>query len=109
MRTQTLILLAAILSWCPKLVNASPTITNVSCPGSVARYDKLEITFNVSTVATNYYWPYDTVPNPGVPAGVGVSVDGLFLPPGQSDWSNAIVQPAEIPLSSRPSTEQHAD
>lgn len=91
MRTQTLILLAAMLSWCPKLVNASPTITNVSCPGSVARYDKLEITFNVSTVATNYYWPYDTNTPPSIQPGVGVTVDGLF---SIDNWATTITVPA---------------
>ncbi len=59
-----------------------------------ALYSKLELTFNVdNTVATNLQFPYDPAPPTGLAAGVGVTVDGLFLPPGQTDWSLALVQP----------------
>lgn len=72
----------------------APVVTNVTTSGtSVGLYEKFEITFDVETVATNPFWPYDEQPNPGVPARVGVSVDGLFLPPGETGWENAIVQP----------------
>ena len=80
--------------------NALPSISSLSASATAELYEKFEATFDVATVATNYYWPYD--PNPpantpdhpnAVPAGVGVSVDGLFLPPGESNWSNAVVQP----------------
>src|SRR5262249_18681628 len=35
----------------------------------------------------------DPAPPAGLSAGIGISVQGLFLPPGQSSWSQAIVQP----------------
>lgn len=96
--------LATLLIVCflaPLEALAVPTISGISASGvSAGLYEKFELTFGVDTVATNPYWPYD--PNPAanvpehpnaVPAGVGVSVDGLFLPPDATDWDNAIVQP----------------
>lgn len=67
----------------------------------VGRYDKWELTFAVTTSALNPNLPYD----PSVPASAshlkpdedarrGVSVDCLLLPPGQTNWANALVQPA---------------
>ena len=41
-------------------------------------------------VATNPYFPYDPSPPPGAPAGVGISVDGLFSP---DNWTTVITQP----------------
>jgi len=29
-----------------------------------------------------------------VPSGKGISVDGLFLPQGETDWNKSIIQPA---------------
>lgn len=73
-------------------VIAAPSVTSVTANStSVGLYDKFELTFNVGTAATNLYWPYDTSPNPGVPAGVGVTVDGLF---SNDNWQTTIVQPA---------------
>lgn len=80
---------------------AAPGITGIAENSvDIAQYDKLQIDFGVQTVATELFWPYDPSPaanstaHPNaVPAGRGVSVDGLFLPPGQTDWSKAIVQP----------------
>jgi len=101
MRRFVVPILAAICLLAPVLAAPSPAVTNVTAPDSVGQYEKLEVSFDVSTTATNNYWPYDPAPaantpeHPNaVPAGVGVSVDGLFLPPGQTNWSNAIVQPA---------------
>lgn len=61
-------------------------------------YKKLEITFQVqNTVAQNFQLPYDPSPPPGMdptyPKRRGISVDGLFLPPGASDWNHAYHQP----------------
>ena len=62
---------------------------------SVPLYDKLELTFDVeNTVGTNLQFPYDPAPPPGLTGRVGVSVEGLFLPPGQDDWEQALRQPA---------------
>lgn len=93
-----LILITALLIAGP--VICVPTVGPVTTSASVGLYNKFEATFSVATVATNPYWPYD--PNPAanisdhpnaVPAGVGATVDGLFLPPGITDWSKATVQP----------------
>jgi hypothetical protein len=57
----------------------------------VGRYEKFELTFDItSTVATNLYFPYDPDPPPGAPAGVGISVDGLF---SNDNWATSVVQP----------------
>jgi hypothetical protein len=69
-----------------------PTVVNVQANGStVARYEKFELTFGIpDTVAANLYFPYDSDPPPGVPAGVGISVDGIFSNDG---WVTFVVQP----------------
>lgn len=101
--------------------------TNIgSYPSSeVPRYEKFELTFDINRLNTaggsvvhslnqeieegliNPYWPYDESPvantdHPdAVPAGIGISVDGLFLSPdkngvwGEND-ANAVVQPGFI-------------
>ena len=67
--------------------------------GECARYDKVEISFDVqSPAAANPYLPYDLEPVPGLATGVGITVDGLFLPPGRTDWSQA-TRPAGVLLS----------
>lgn len=89
------------LSLCTPAALCAPSISNLSVSAaSVGKYEKFEATFDVATVASNPYWPYDPQPaantaeHPNaVPAGVGVSVDGLFLPPGETDWNKAVVQP----------------
>jgi len=84
----------------------------------IPKYNKFELTFDINWYhnrdftnpqakydpiiegTANPYWPYDqtpaanTVSHPNaVPDGIGVSVDGLFLPSSQTDWSKATVQP----------------
>ncbi len=83
---------------------AAPSLGTVASSDSgqgVARYDKLELTFAVTTSALNPDLPYDpTAPpyaanlKPDEDARLGVSVDCLLLPPGQTDWTQALVQPA---------------
>lgn len=54
-------------------------ISGVSAPSSVPRYDKYEITFNVTgTVAANLQMPFDPAPPPGVPGNWGISVNAEF-------------------------------
>lgn len=79
-----LIVSAIPVASAPGIFNVTPTSTTVGL------YDKFETTFNVGTVATNPYWPYDESPNTSVPARVGVSVDGLF---SNDNWQTTIVQP----------------
>jgi hypothetical protein len=63
----------------------------------VPMYAKFEVTFAVDgTAASNLQFPYDADPPPGLEGRVGITVDGLFLPPGESNWSNALVQPAFV-------------
>lgn len=74
---------------------SSLSITNVISPRSVALYDKFEVKFNITgTVAENLQFPYDPEDILGLKTRQGITVDGLFLPPGQSNWAYAIVQPA---------------
>lgn len=62
---------------------------------SVPVYEKFESDFLViGSVATNPDFPYDPDEVPGLPTRVGISAEGLFLPPDERDWSRAIVQPA---------------
>lgn len=96
-------LLAILSISCCSPVIGAPSISSVTAPDNAGIYNKFEVTFNISTEATHLYWPYDPTPSANtvehpnaVPAGVGVSVDGLFLKPGDSDWDNALVQPGFI-------------
>jgi len=72
-----------------------PRLTNLSASAAtVPLYEKFELTFGVAnTVATDLQFPYDPAPPAGLPAATGISVEGLFLPPGESDWSQALHQP----------------
>jgi hypothetical protein len=91
--------LAAGSSLAPGAAQASrgPGITNISTNESqyprrqVPAYHKLEITFQVATVAQNTQLPYDASPPPGIEPEVGVSVDALFTPDG---WRTVYRQPA---------------
>jgi hypothetical protein len=67
--------------------------------GQVPEYEKFEITFQIETTAAgNLQFPYDPNPPHGMdltyPKHQGISVDALFLPPGQTDWNDAYQQPA---------------
>lgn len=100
----TLLGLLLVASAVPGSVGFSPptalSATSLGLSGitpsatSVGLYGKLELTFDVdNTVATNPQLPYDPAPPPGLPGRVGVSVEGLFLQPGESDWTRARRQP----------------
>ena len=74
----------------------APTIgpVRVQTTGQIEKYAKFEISFDVaSTTATNPFFPYDPGPPPGIPAGAGISIDALLLPPGQTNWANGKVLP----------------
>jgi len=66
---------------------AKIAISNVTDIGTVAKYDKQEITFNVATLADNPQLPFDAAPPAGVEAGIGVSVDAVFTSPTGKKWS----------------------
>jgi uncharacterized repeat protein (TIGR01451 family) len=71
---------------------SGPAIVNVQANApTVGRYEKFELTFDIlNTLATNLQFPYDSNPPSGVPAGGGITVDGLFSNDG---WATTIVQP----------------
>ncbi len=62
---------------------------------AVAVYDPVEIAFGIAgSAATRPDFPYDPSPPPGLDGRVGITVEGQFLPPGESNWARAISQPA---------------
>lgn len=68
-------------------------VTNVGdyAAGEIPRYGKLEVTFQVDSVAENLQFPYDADPPPGIKPGIGISVDAVFTP---DDWQTVFIQPA---------------
>lgn len=79
---------------------SGPTISGLATnladyrDGRVPRYAKFEISFDVTgTTAANPYFPYDTSTPPGVESATGITVDALFLPPGEVNWSQAETLP----------------
>jgi len=71
----------------PTNVPSAIAISNVSDIGTVAKYDKQEITFNVATSARNLQLPFDSSPPSGVDAGIGLSVDAVFTSPTGKVWN----------------------
>jgi len=70
---------------------SGPVISNVKvASNSVPRYDKYELTFDLATVAENYFYSYDTNPPAGVRAGIGVTAEAVFTSPS----GKTLVQPA---------------
>ncbi|MHB9036654.1 MAG: hypothetical protein ACYC64_08295 [Armatimonadota bacterium] len=79
-----------VLAFCNLPALAAPAISGLTVQEQCSLYGKIELSFEVATVGENLYWPFDETPNPGVPARVGVSVDGLF---SSDNWNTTIVQP----------------
>jgi len=60
----------------------------------VPRHKKFEVVFDITdTTATNPYFLYDDSPPPGVEPATGITVQALFLPPGETDWRAALSLP----------------
>lgn len=76
--------------------NAQVNISGLKANASaVPLYEKFELTFGVdNSPATNLQLPYDPSPPSGLVGRVGISVEALFLPPGETDWRAALRQPA---------------
>jgi len=73
-------------------IAAGPTIgpITVQTPGPIEKYARFEVSFDITNAtATNVYFPYDENTPPGVESGIGITVDALLLPPGETDWNNA--------------------
>ncbi len=61
---------------------SQPAVNNLSpLPQSVPVYEKVELSFDLDTVASIPFYRYDPTPPPGIPAGAGVSVEGVFTTP----------------------------
>lgn len=59
--------------------------------GQIPKYEKLEISFQVTTPAQNFQLPYDAAPPAGITPGIGISVDAQFSP---NNWQTIYTQPA---------------
>ncbi len=59
--------------------------------GTVPKYEKFEISFQVDTTAANLQFPYDSNPPPGITTGAGISVDAFF---SKDNWLSSYQQPA---------------
>jgi hypothetical protein len=71
---------------------SGPTIGHVEpLTPDVARYEKFEAQFEVTTQATNLDLPFDPNPPPGLQAVAGISVEAEFSP---DNWATVIRQPA---------------
>ncbi len=69
----------------------APAVTNlVAAQTSVGLYDVFTVSFDVQTSATNPFWPYDPSPPVSIPAGTGVTVDGLFT---NDNWATTVTAP----------------
>ncbi len=76
----------------PSLLPSNDRFSNlVQMSGSVARYEKFEVQFDVQTPATNPDWPYEPNPPVGIVSGTGITVEGLFSP---DHWQTTFSQPA---------------
>ena len=80
----------------PATASPGPTFSPLTLSTTgVAVYDPVEIAFDiVGSAATRPDFPYDPTPPPGLEGRVGITVEGQFLPPGETDWTRAIAQPA---------------
>jgi hypothetical protein len=90
----TVIGILFILITPPKTPSAAPTILNItdnrnSYPNQhIPLYEKLEINFDINTVATNPHLPFDSNPVSGVVLGNnGITINGLFTSPAGKTYS----------------------
>lgn len=77
-------------------LSAAPAIFNISAPLQVGKYEKFEITFEITgAVAQNFQLPYDPAPPDGIDPIYekhrGITVDAEFTP---DDWQTIYRQPA---------------
>lgn len=83
---------ATVLASSPLSLAAAPTISNVRIvTPAVARNEKFEAQFDVTTSATYPDLRFEPNPPPGVKPGIGVSVDVQFT---HDQWKTTITQPA---------------
>jgi len=75
------------LSLLRSVQDSSLRILNISNINTVGKYAKQEITFDVTTSASNPQLPYDNDPPTGITNIDGISVDGVFTSPTGKVWS----------------------
>lgn len=67
-----------------------PRVMNITANAErVNVYEKYELTFDLETVAKNYFFKFDNNPPPGVEKGGGVTVEGVFKAPS----GKVLIQP----------------
>jgi outer membrane protein assembly factor BamB len=74
----------------PKIGSVSTNLSSF-IDEQIPTYEKLELTFDVDTVAANLQLPYDQIPPLGLEPEAGVTVDALFSP---DNWQTIYTQPA---------------
>ena len=78
--------------WKPSTTAPTATaVSSISGPASVSRYAPFDVTFNLTTTATEPQLFYDQAPPLGIDPGTGVTADLQLLSPSQTDWSQALV------------------
>jgi hypothetical protein len=72
--------------------STGPTVENITIiTPQVARYEKFEAHFDVTTIAPNLHMPYDANPPAGVEPEIGITVEVEFSP---DNWKTIYTQPA---------------
>ena len=80
----------------PGSVEAAPAISGISdnsgsyAGSAIPKFDKLEITFSVTTAASRPYLPFDPSPPTGITPATGITVEGLF---SSDNWQTTLSQP----------------
>ena len=68
------------------LAQSLPSISNITDNLStyqnnqIPKYEKLEITFQVDTVSSNFFYPYDSAPPAGIES-TGITINAIFTDP----------------------------
>lgn len=82
-------------------VHAAPAISAITdnrtsyANSQIPAFEKYELTFTIAgSSAVNNFFPYAEVVPPGLTPKQGITVNGEFLPPGETDWSKAFMTPA---------------
>src|SRR5512143_3205962 len=78
------------LAWAqgtPPSISALSDNSSQYANGQVPKFEKLEITFQLSTSAQNLQWPFDPAPPPGITPGVGVTVSAVFTSPSNQTYT----------------------
>lgn len=83
--------LGGVLS--PQAAAQGPITVSVVEPSGtpllVGRFTRLELSARFATPAKNLYLPYDANPPVNIEPRTGVTVEALFLEPGETDWNRA--------------------